>query len=78
MSKDWIRGISIRRTPEGKTVAVAECSVSGTNVSVSSDGVDGVDHENSQLAELRRRLYAAGFSKRAIATACKGVAGRDD
>jgi hypothetical protein len=61
--------------------AKAEVSVSGGPVEVIlSSGIllpSGADAaylkemEDAQLSELRRQLYAAGYSKRAIATAVK-------
>jgi hypothetical protein len=77
-----ITRVSIRRIAEHGEIIVraeAECSVSGQTVSVSSSGAraDDATAEQTQLGELRKRLYAAGFSKRAISTACKDV-GRDD
>jgi hypothetical protein len=33
--------------------------------------------EGEELGELRKQLYALGFSKRAIATACKNVTHKD-
>ncbi len=82
MSDNRITRVSIRRIAEhGETVvrAEAECSVSGKPVTIASTGAraDDVTAEQTQLGELRKRLYAEGFSKRAIATACKDV-GRDD
>jgi hypothetical protein len=56
---NWITRISVSN--DGR--AEAECLISGRVVSVSSAG----------LAELRRKLYAMGFTKRAIATAVKDV-----
>lgn len=80
MSENWIQRVSIRRTAErGETLvrAEAECSVSGRAVTIASAGesvgADDVSAEGAQLGELRKRLYDAGFSKRAIATAVKNV-----
>jgi hypothetical protein len=78
VSDNWIKQISIRRTAErGETFvrAEAECSVSGRAVTVTSTGAraDDVRAEETQLGELRKILYEAGFSKRAIATAVKNV-----
>jgi hypothetical protein len=78
--ENWIQRVSVRRTAElGETFvrAEAECSVSGRTVTIASAGesvrADVVDAEETQLGELRKRLYDAGFSKRAIATAVKNV-----
>ena len=81
MSENWIQRVSIRRTAErGETFvrAEAECSVSGRAVTVTSAGEsvradDVARAEGTQLGELRKRLYDAGFPKRAIATAVKNI-----
>ena len=81
VSETWIQRVSIRRTAErGETFvrAEAECSVSGRAVTIASAGesvrADDVTRaEGTQLGELRKRLYDAGFPKRAIATAVKNV-----
>jgi hypothetical protein len=63
--------------------AKAEVSVSGgavqmvlsSGILVPSDAAPAYlkEMEDAQLSELRKRLYAAGYSKRAIATAVKDV-----
>jgi hypothetical protein len=72
----WIRGITVRRTPDS-VWAEAEVSLGKTVQIVTSSGGRQPDadtsSEEAQLSELRRRLYAVGFSKRAIATAVKSV-----
>jgi hypothetical protein len=44
---------------------------SGICVPSDADAARLKEMEDAQLSELRKRLYAAGFSKRAIATAVK-------
>jgi hypothetical protein len=81
VSENWIQRVSIRRTAErGETFvrAEAECSVSGRAVTIASAGEsaranDLARAEGAQLGELRKKLYDAGFPKRAIATAVKNV-----
>jgi len=64
--------------------AEAEVSLTGDVMQeVSSGGLWGIESDSSkeyfaeieadELFELRKQLYAVGFSKRAIATACKNI-----
>lgn len=85
MSENWIQRVSIRRTAEhGETFVRAEavCSIasqpqtvtsSGESVGINTDSASLTAIEDRQLSKLRKRLYDAGFSKRAIATAVKNV-----
>jgi hypothetical protein len=60
--------IIVRRTAESVR-AEAEVTLSGTVRTITSDGRSmSVDAE---LLDIRRQLYALGFSKRAISTAVK-------
>jgi hypothetical protein len=71
----WIRGITMRRTRDS-VWAEAEVSLGKTvQIITSSGGSSDADtaSEDAQLSELRKRLYAVGFSKRAIAMAVKSV-----
>lgn len=52
---------------------VREVPSSGIRVPADTDAMHVKELEDAQLSELRKRLYAAGYSKRAIATAVKGV-----
>ncbi|HZW94327.1 MAG TPA: hypothetical protein VFF64_15355 [Candidatus Eremiobacteraceae bacterium] len=65
-------------------LAEAEVTLGGSAVqTITSSGLRGMSVdadpgylrvvEETQLSELRKRLYAAGFSKRAIATAVKSI-----
>ena len=60
----------------------AVVTVASSGVGVRADGAASLrEMEDAQVSELRRTLYGMGFSKRAIATACKDVGrdmGRDD
>lgn len=59
VSDKWIRKITVKQTS-----TEAEVTLSGDIVqTITSAG----------LAEMRKKLYAMGFSKRAIATAVKDV-----
>ena len=59
------------------------CGQSSISQGITSGGLYGIESdsgkdyiaevEQEELAELRKQLSALGFSKRAIATACKGV-----
>jgi hypothetical protein len=79
-----IHRITIKRIG-GSIWAEAEVTLSGDAAqTITSSGLQGVSVdadpaylkmvEDGQLLELRKRLYAAGFSKRAIATAVKSIA----
>lgn len=80
MSENRIHRVTVKRTADSVR-AEAEVTLSGDAVqTIASSGVQaiGVDAdltavEDTQLSELRKRLYAAGFSKRAIATAVKSI-----
>lgn len=85
MSENRIRKVTIKRMSSAGQLdirAEAEVSVSGNVREVPSSGIrvpadaDAMhvkELEDVQLSELRKRLYAAGYSKRAIATAVKSV-----
>jgi delta-aminolevulinic acid dehydratase/porphobilinogen synthase len=87
MSENRIRRVAIKRiTSAGQIDIRAEAEVTGSEGAVqvvTSSGVQGIpsgadavnlrEMEDTQLSELRKRLYAAGYSKRAIATAVKDV-----
>ena len=53
--------------------AVEVVTTSGVTIPADTDAVHLKEMEDAQLSELRKRLYAMGFGKRAIATAVKGV-----
>ena len=83
MSENRIHRITVKRIADSIR-AEAEVTLSGgavQNITSSGLGGIGVDAdpaylrvvEDAQLSELRKRLYAAGFSKRAIATAVKSA-----
>jgi len=83
MSENRIRRITVKRIADS-ILAEAEVTLSGNAVqTITSSGLRGVSVdvdpaylrvvEDTQLSELRKRLYAVGFSKRAIATAVKSV-----
>ena len=55
----WINRITVKQTSAEATVTL------------SGDAVQTIT--SSGLAELRKQLYAMGFSKRAIATAVKDI-----
>jgi hypothetical protein len=59
VSDKWIRGITVKQTSAEATVTLSGNAVQ----TITSAG----------LAELRKKLYAMGFSKRAIATAVKDI-----
>jgi hypothetical protein len=61
----------VRSLPENAVQIVASSGLAG--VSPDADTAALKEMEDAQLAELRKRLYTAGFSKRAIATAIKSV-----
>jgi hypothetical protein len=82
--RDWIHQITVRRTASTEHITViAETAVtvtgsalrsvtsSGQRVPADSDGDHLREIEDAQLSELRKQLYAAGFSKRAISMAIK-------
>lgn len=86
MSGNRIRRISIKRTSSADQIDIrAEAEVSalggavqvvtssGVIIRVAADAEHLKEIEHAQLSEIRKRLYAAGFSKRAIATAVKSV-----
>jgi hypothetical protein len=85
MAENRIRRVAIKRSDSSNQIdirAEAEVAAGGAVQVVTSSGViipagaDAVhlkEMEDAQLLELRRRLYAAGFSKRSIATAVKSV-----
>lgn len=86
MPENRIRRVAIKRNVGSSQIyirAKAEVSASGGAVQVvmssgvfipmDADAVHLKEMEDAQLSELRKRLYAAGFSKRAIATAIKSV-----
>ena len=83
-----IHRVTVKRVADsGRIIIRAEAEVRnlpGDAVhTVTSSGVQGLpsdsdtaslkEMEDAQLSELRKRLYAEGFSKRAIATAVKSV-----
>lgn len=51
----------------------AQVSSSGIRIPPDADDAHVKATEEAQLSELRKRLYAAGYSKRAIATAVRNV-----
>lgn len=51
----------------------AEVSSSGVRIPRGADDAHVKASEDEQLSELRKRLYAAGYSKRAIAAAVRNV-----
>jgi hypothetical protein len=53
--------------------AVETIASSGISVRSDVDTPSLKEMEDAQLSELRKQLYAVGFSKRAIATAVKSV-----
>jgi Holliday junction resolvasome RuvABC DNA-binding subunit len=63
-----IDGITVRRTAESIR-AEAEVTLAGVGRTITSVGRS--TSPDSELLELRRQLYALGFSKRAISTAVK-------
>ena len=87
MSERRIGRITVKRIGASGEICVrAEAEIvnppRGNVQIITSDGVRGINPDpdtdlneiaDAQLAELRRRLYAAGFSKRAIAMAVKNV-----
>ena len=87
MAENRIRRVAITRIASAGQLdirAEAEVTEPGGAVQVvASSGVGSIpsdadarhvkEMEDAQLSELRKRLYAAGFSKRAIATAVKDV-----
>ena len=86
MSENRIRGISIKLIAGSRELDVrAEAEVVGSEGAVQVVASSGVrapsdsdtahrkQLEDAQLSELRKRLYAVGFSKRAIATAVKSI-----
>src|SRR5260370_36361315 len=83
MSENRIHSVAIKRIADSVR-AEAEVTLSGGAVqTITSSGLRGISVdadpaylrvvEDTQLSELRKQLYAAGFSKRAIATAVKSV-----
>jgi hypothetical protein len=62
VSNKWIHRVIVKQT-----TAEAMVTLSGVVQTVKAVG----------LADLRRQLYALGFSKRAIATACKNARQED-
>ena len=82
-----IHRVTVKRTLDSAEIEIraeAEVTLSGDAVqTITSSGARGISVdvdptylslvEATQLSELRKRLYAAGFSKRAIATAVKSV-----
>ncbi len=82
MSENRIHRIALKRIADSVR-AEAEVTLAGSAETITSSGLRGIGAdadtaylrvvEETQLAELRKRLYAAGFSKRAIATAVKSV-----
>ena len=87
MSDKRIHRVTVKRTLDSAQIdirAEAEVTLSGDAVqTITYSGLRGISRdadtaslkemEDAQLSELRKRLYAAGFSKRAIATAVKSV-----
>jgi len=81
MSENRIHRVTVKRIADS-VQAEAEVTLSGAQQTIATvvQGI-GADAdlahlkavEDAQLSELRKRLYAAGFSKRAIATAIKSV-----
>jgi hypothetical protein len=59
----------VRSLPENAVQIVASSGLAG--ISPDADAASLKEIEDGQLAELRKRLYAAGFSKRAISAAVK-------
>ena len=83
MSENRIHRITLKRIADSVR-AEAEVTLAGSAVQIiTSSGlrVGGLDAdaaylrtvEDAELSELRKQLYAAGFSKRAIASAVKSV-----
>jgi hypothetical protein len=83
MSENRIHRITIKRGADSVR-AEAQVTLSGDaaqtitstvtrGISVDADLVRLKVVEDAQLSELRKRLYEAGFSKRAIASAIKSV-----
>jgi hypothetical protein len=83
MSENRIHRIALKRLGDSVR-AEAEVTLAGNAVqTITSSGLQGISVdvdpaylsvvEDTQLSELRKQLYAAGFSKRAIATAVKSV-----
>jgi len=83
MSENRIHRVTLKRIADSVR-AEAEVTLSGDAAqTITSSGLRGISvnadvaHlkgvEDAQLSELRKRLYASGFSKRAIATAIKSV-----
>jgi hypothetical protein len=60
--------ITVRRTAES-VQAVAEVTLAGVGRTITSGGHS--TSPDAELLELRRQLYALGFSKRAISTAVR-------
>lgn len=91
MSDRRIDRIVVKRTTDSGQVSIraeAEVTVFGDAIQVvtssgalcilsDSSAVYLRAMEDAQLSELRQRLYAAGFSKRAIATAVKDCRSTD-
>ena len=86
MSENRIRRLAINRIAGSGQIDIrAEAEVtepggavrvvvsSGIRVPLDADAARLKEMDDAQLSELRKRLYAAGFSKRSIATAVKGV-----
>jgi hypothetical protein len=85
-TEDRIQRITLRRVSDSDRITIrAEAEVCVANVVrvIVSSGMQQTDAallkqiEDGQLAELRKRLYEAGFSKRAIAEAVKGTTKAD-
>lgn len=89
-TEDRIHSVTVKRvSASGRITIRAEAEVRKGNAVevIASVGVQDIPSESEgallkqiedgQLAELRKRLYAAGFSKRAIAEAVKGTTKAD-
>jgi hypothetical protein len=80
LADDRIHRVTIRRTADSVR-AEAEVTLSDSVRTLTSSGVGVRDAdavslragEDAQLSEVRRQLYAAGFSKRAIASAVRDL-----
>jgi hypothetical protein len=74
-----IHSVTVKQTATSEQTCIwaeARVTLAGKARTIRSSGqtaANVADIETAQLAELRKRLYVAGFSKRAIAMAVKGL-----
>ena len=83
MSDDRIHRVTVKRIADSIRVEAEITLASGASKTITSSGIRSIRTEtdpvhlkaaeDAQLSELRKRLYGAGFSKRAIASAIKGI-----